>query len=117
MKLPVETKPALWGFVCGAVALAIAGFSWGGWVTGTRAESTASSRAEAAVVAALAPVCVERFERAGDRADKLEALKKIDHWQQGDFIEKGGWAAAPGAKPSDESSSVARACAALLTNA
>ena len=116
MNFPVETKPAVWGFVCGAVALAITGFSWGGWVTASKAESSASSRAEAAVVAALAPVCAERFQRARDVAANLEALKKVDRWQQGEFIEKGGWAAAD-AKPSDQISSVAKACAALLTNA
>jgi len=38
MKLPIETKPALWGAACGAIALAIVGFSWGGWVTGKKAE-------------------------------------------------------------------------------
>src|SRR5205085_10371658 len=62
MKIPVETKPALWGTAAGAIALAIAGFTWGGWVTGGKADADATQRANAAVVVALAPICVEKFK-------------------------------------------------------
>ena len=117
MKIPIETKPALWGMVGGAIAAAIVGFSWGGWVTGGRAETDASQRANAAVVAALAPVCVERFQRSTDVSANLTALKKVDSWSQGDFIEKGGWATTPGSKSSDQVSAVAKACASLLVPA
>jgi hypothetical protein len=117
MKIPVETKPALWGAVGGAVASAIIGFSWGGWVTGGTAESDATQRANAAVVAALAPVCVERFQGAADVAANLAALKKVDSWSQGEFIEKGGWATVPGSKAPDQLSAVAKACASLLAPA
>lgn len=117
MKIPVETKPALWGAVGGAIASAIIGFSWGGWVTGGTAEADATQRANTAVVAALAPVCVDRFQRATDVAANLAALKKVDSWSQGDFIEKGGWAAVPGSKASDQLSAVAKACASLLAPA
>ena len=78
MKIPVETKPALWGMVGGAIAAAIVGFSWGGWVTGGKAEAEATQRANAAVVVALAPGCVERFQRATDVSANLSALKKVD---------------------------------------
>ena len=117
MKIPVETKPALWGIVGGAIAAAIVGFSWGGWVTGGKAEADATQRANAAVVTALAPVCVERFQRATDVSANLAALKKVDSWSQGDFVEKGGWATAPGAKPPEQLSAVAKACASLLAPA
>ena len=106
MKLPVETKPALWGMVGGAIAAAIVGFSWGGWVTGGRAEADATQRANAAVVVALAPVCVN-----------LAALTKVDSWSRGDFIEKGGWATVPGSKATEPASAVAKACAVLLVPA
>lgn len=49
MKIPVETKPVLWGVVGGAIALAIVGFKWGGWVTGGAAEADATQRTNAAV--------------------------------------------------------------------
>ena len=117
MKIPVETKPALWGMVGGAIVAAIVGFSWGGWVTGGRAETDATQRAKAAVVVALAPVCVERFQRTTDAPANLTALKKVDSWSQGDFIEKGGWATTPGSKASDQVSAVAKACASLLVPA
>jgi hypothetical protein len=117
MKLPVETKPALWGIAGGAIAAAIVGFSWGGWVTGGKADAEATQRANAAVVVALAPVCVERFQRATDVSANLAALKKVDSWSQGDFVEKGGWATAPGSKPSEQLSAVAKACASLLAPA
>lgn len=117
MKIPIETKPALWGMAGGAIAATIVGFTWGGWVTGGRAEADATQRANAAVVGALAPVCVERFQRDTDVSTNLAALKKVDAWSQGDFIEKGGWATAPGSKPTDQVSAVAKACAALLVPA
>ena len=117
MKLPVETKPALWGIAGGAIAAAIVGFSWGGWVTGGKADAEATQRANAAVVVALAPVCVERFQRATDVSANLAALKKVDSWSQGDFVEKGGWATVPGSKPPEQVSAVAKACASLLAPA
>ena len=94
--------------------MAIVGFAWGGWVTGGKAETEATQRSNAAVVGALAPVCVERFQRAADASDNLAALKKIDSWSQGEFVEKGGWATVPGAKPYEQVSAVAKACATLL---
>lgn len=114
MKIPVETKPALWGIVGGAAALAIVGFNWGGWVTGGKSESAASQRAQDAVVAALAPICVDKFQHAGDFAANSVALKKADSWSQGEFIEKGGWATVPGPSNPDRVSAVAKACAVLL---
>ena len=64
MKTPVETKPAVWGAIGGAVALAIVGFNWGGWVTAGKAEADAAKRTNDAVVVALAPVCVDKFQHA-----------------------------------------------------
>lgn len=94
--------------------MAIVGFTWGGWVTEGKAETQAAQRANAAVVTALAPVCVERFQRAADVSGNLAALKKVDSWSQGEFVEKGGWAMAPGSKPNDQLSAVSKACGLLL---
>jgi hypothetical protein len=114
MKIPVETKPALWGAAGGAVALAIVGFTWGGWVTGSKAETDATQRASSAVVVALAPVCVERFQHTAGVAANLAALKKADSWSQGEFVEKGGWATIPGSNSPQQVTAVAQACALLL---
>jgi hypothetical protein len=115
MNVPIETKPTLWGIAAGAVALAIVGFGWGGWITGGKAEAAALTRVNDAVVLALAPVCVEKFQRAGDSAATLASLRKVETWSQGDFVEKGGWATVPGKNSSERVSAVAKACAVLLT--
>lgn len=106
-------KPMIWGAVLGAVAMMIAGF-WGfGWVLGSTADRMAKDRTETALVVALTPVCVARFEAQADAAAKLADLKKISSsWDQSSLIEKGGWATAPGSDTPN--AAVARACAEKL---
>jgi hypothetical protein len=71
-------------------------------------------RANNAVVVALAPVCVERFQRTSDATVNLDALRKVDSWAQGEFVEKGGWATVPGSNTPAQVSAIAKACASLL---
>ena len=111
-KIPAETTPALWGAAGGAIALAIVGFGFFGWVTHTTAERQAGQRANQAVVTALAPICADRFRQNVNATDNLAELKKIDSWRQGAFIEKGGWSTM-GSNTSN-GSDVAEACAKLL---
>lgn len=115
MKFPVEAFTVLMGSANGALALAIVGFTWGGWTTDGQAEASARSRADAAVVAALAPMCVDRFQRAADARANLAALRRVYEWKQGEFVAKGGWASLPGIESPEQVSAVASACAALLT--
>jgi len=112
MKIPAELKPAAWGAVGGAIALAIIGFTWGGWVTQSTAEREARTRSSTALVAALSPICVAKFQQQANATEQLAEFKKISSWQQGDFIAKGGWATMPGSSSPD--SDVAKACAAAL---
>ena len=114
MKIPVETQPAFWGFVGGAAAAAIIGFTGGGWVTTATAEAAASQRASTAVVVALAPFCVDNFRQATEAPANLAALKKLDFWAQGDFVEKGGWAKFAAPSTPEQVSAVAKSCASLL---
>jgi hypothetical protein len=109
-------KPAIWGAVVGVIGIMIAGF-WGfGWMLGSTAERMAKDQSEAAVVVALTPVCVARFEAQADVAAKLADLKKVTQsWDRNSFIEKGGWATAPGSETPN--SDVARACAEKLGKA
>ena len=58
MQLPTWLKPALLGAGVGAIALAIVGFSWGGWVTGGSEKDMALMQSNVAVAAALTPYCV-----------------------------------------------------------
>jgi pimeloyl-ACP methyl ester carboxylesterase len=117
MEISRETKaavrPALWGAAAGAIALAIVGFSWGGWVTGGTAATLAKNSAAAAVVAALTPICVEKFQQAAGASANLAEMKKATYsWDQSKFVEKGGWATMPGS--TEPNSAVAAACAESL---
>ena len=105
----------LQGAAAGAVVTMIVGFNWGGWTLGSTAEKATKERAASAVVAALAPICAERFRQAADATTNLSALNKISYaWDRGAFVEKGGWATMPGAISADLG--VAGACAELLAN-
>lgn len=116
MRSHPEIKPAVWGAVAGAVTMAIVGFWALGWTLGSSAERMARDRADAAVVDALTPVCVARFEAQADAAATLTEFKKIStSWDRQSFIEKGGWATTPGsAAPNAD---VATACAEKLGKA
>ena len=107
-----KIKPALWGAVGGAIALAIIGFAWGGWVTGGTAQKMAEKMAQEAVVARLAPICVEQYNQESEKDQKLKELKESKSWERDDYVEKQGWATMPGEKEAD--SNVAGKCAELL---
>ena len=94
--LPAKTDSFIWGAVCGAIAITVIGFGWGGWVTGGTAEQLAAARADEAVVASLVPVCVAQFQKGPKVEASLAALKATETWHQAEFIEKGGWASVPG---------------------
>lgn len=102
----------LQGMAAGAIATLVIGFNWGGWVTGGAAKEMVQSSTNSAVVKALAPICVDNFNRQANAAASLVELKKVSSWQQGSFIEKGGWATMPGGVSPD--TAVARVCADML---
>lgn len=112
MEIPSQVTPAIWGAIGGAAAVALLGFSYGGWVTASSAETLASQRATKAVVAALAPICVENFKRSADASAQMAELKKTRSWEQAAFITKGGWAAMPGSTTVD--SAMASSCAEMI---
>jgi hypothetical protein len=114
IKLPAETTPFLWGATAGAIALAIVGFGWGGWVTGGTAEKLAGGRAEAATVSALTPICVAQFRTSAKAQANFAALKEAKSWEQSEFVSKGGWATMPGSS-AEPNSQVATACAEALS--
>jgi hypothetical protein len=75
-------KRLLQGAVVGAVATIVVGFSWGGWSLGSTADKMAREQSKLAVVAALAPVCVEKFRAQPDAAAKTIALSKVYPWNR-----------------------------------
>ena len=106
-------KQLLQGAALGAFATLAIGFSWGGWMLGSTAKTLADSTANSAVVAAIAPICVDQFQRSADAANNLTALQKTSSYEQAAYVEKGGWAIMPGSKAVD--SGVPQACAAILS--
>jgi pimeloyl-ACP methyl ester carboxylesterase len=118
MKLPVETKPVLWGIAGGAIAAAIVGFSWGGWVTA----STAAAKRDATGRRCLSLWLLHRSASKDSSALRTSRpiwprSRRSIHGREGDFIEKGGWATIPGSKATEPVSGVAKACALLLVPA
>ena len=108
MKTPEWIKPGLYGAVFGAIALAIIGFSWGGWVTGSKATQMASDKARVDVIAALVPVCLEMSKRDPQGAMKVADMKGAKSYDRDDMVMKAGWATMPGATEPDRR--VAAAC-------
>ena len=116
MKLSPKVEPVLWGAAGGAAALALVGFAFGGWVTGGKAAELARQQADRAVVAALAPICVDKFRHAKNADENLGKLNAISYsWEKGTYVSAGGWATMPG--NSEPNSAVAQACAEVLSTA
>ena len=105
-------KRLLQGATAGALVVTVVGFTWGGWTLGRNAQLMAERSANAAVVAALAPICVDKFQRASGAQATLVELKAVDSWRQDTFVEKGGWATLPGMDAPNRD--VAEACAKML---
>jgi hypothetical protein len=105
----------LQGIAIGAVASMAIGFSWGGWMTSRDAAKLADEQANTSVVAALTPICVAKFLQNTDAKANLAVLQKYSsNWEQGDYLQRGGWATRPGATSPDYQ--LARACAEQLNH-
>jgi hypothetical protein len=75
------------------------GFSWFGyglgWKLGSAVESVATARAEAAVVAAYAPVCSRDFVRDATQAN-WDGFKDESSWNRDSYLMNAGYAEALG---------------------
>ena len=113
MQTPKWLKPAIFGGVVGAVALAVAGFSWGGWVTASKANVMASNQAQEQVMAALVPICVSNANADPLFASKLAELKKANAYKRIEILAGTGWSTMSGSDAPNEK--LAKACALELT--
>ena len=109
MQTPEWLKPAFYGAAAGALALAVVGFNWGGWVTGGTARQMAAEQSKADVVAALSLICVDQSKRDPQLVERVAAIKAASSWTRGDLVMKNGWATMPGT--TEGNSQVARDCA------
>ena len=76
------------GAAAGAAAAIVIRFFWGGWSLASTADRMAKDRSELAVVAALAPVCADRFRALPDSDVKKTALSKVNSWKRRDEFPK-----------------------------
>lgn len=104
-------KRLLQGAAAGAVATIFVGFYWGGWSLGSTADNMAKEQSKLAVVAALAPVCADKFRALPDAEAKKVALSKVDSWKRADEFPK-EFVTLPG--ETYPSSALVEACYALL---
>ncbi len=112
MNFPPWIKPALSGAIVGGIAVAIIGFSWGGWVTGGSAQQSASVAAAASRADLAAAICVQNFLAQDEARERLAELQVIASFQQRQFVEAGGWAVMPDQEQA--SRDAATLCARLL---
>ena len=107
------SKTMVFWLMLGVIALTIfVGFRWGGWVTSASAQSTATSAAQSAVIARLAPMCVAQFNLDPAKDTKLVELQGTSSYQRSAYVKAQGWATMPGETAPDNK--VAEACARLL---
>ncbi|PYE34171.1 hypothetical protein C8J35_106205 [Rhizobium sp. PP-F2F-G38] len=92
MNIPIWTKPALNGAVVGAVAMAVIGFTWGGWVTGGTSRKNSATETSFGVATALTPYCVEKSKADPLSAAVMTELKAAGSYARDGIVEKAGWA-------------------------
>jgi hypothetical protein len=96
MKTPEWLKPGLYGVACGAIAVTVIGFNWGGWVTGGTARQMATEQSRSEVVTALTLICLDQSKRDPQLAERAALLKAASSYERGDLVMKNGWATMPG---------------------
>ena len=72
------------GFAAGIAATIFVGFYWAGWSLPATSEKFARERSDTAVVAALAPICAEKFRALPNADTRKVALVKVDSWKRAD---------------------------------
>lgn len=103
-------KAYIIGAIIGAIAVAIVGFVWGGWVIQSTSERLGAERVDAALTSALTPICVDRAVEAPERFDELAEITSA--FERRRFVEEAGWATPPDRDTPHRG--IATACAAAL---
>jgi hypothetical protein len=90
--------PGIIGAIVGATATLVVGFTQGGWVLASSAERIAQQRSDAAVTAALVPICIDLSKADPDSLVKVAQLDPSPRPMSDGFQMKAGWATVPAAK-------------------
>jgi hypothetical protein len=112
MQIHASVKPAFWGGVVGAIAMAIVGFQGLGWTTAGSAERQAQQQVNVAVAAALVPLCVAKAEQDPDGAKLAKFRAETSSWSGSQIVKDAGWATTVGMTSPD--SALANACSEKL---
>ncbi|AJE47506.1 MULTISPECIES: hypothetical protein [Celeribacter] len=112
MKTPEWLKPGIYGVLIGVVFVGVAGFTWGGWVTGGTAHDRAVAMSHDDVVAAMVPICLDMARTDPERAEKFATIRAASSYQRRDALMKAGWATVPGTEAPNRD--IAQACLASL---
>ena len=107
MELPVWTKPAVTGMVAGGLVVAVVGFAWGGWVTGSTSMEMANDASMDAVTVALTPYCVERSKMDPEAEAVMKKLRSVSSYQRRGVVEEAGWATPLGSEEVNRNLAVA----------
>ena len=114
--MPTWVKSGVWGIILGSILTMVLGFGYAGWTTKSTVERLSAQRADAAVTAALVPVCLARSKSDNASVKRLGELRAItSSYEQQEFVTKIGWAEVPGTDTS--SRDLAEACASALIKA
>ena len=104
------------GLAVGVIGTLVIGFGWGGWNLGSTVEQKVETARVTAMVAALAPICADKFKQAAKADNDLVVkLTAVSSWQRDSHLMKAGWVTFPGGAEPDNK--VADACATLLDTA
>lgn len=101
MTFPEWTKPGVYGAAIGAVAVAIFGFTWGGWTTHGGAMAMAEDFAADEVTMAMVPVCLNMSATDPDRVAKLATVQEASGFDRRKAMMATGWATVPGSDKAD----------------
>jgi len=109
-------KRLIQGLAVGAIGTMVIGFNWGGWNIGSTVEQKVETAGVSAMVAALAPICADKFEQAAKADnDLIIKLSAVNSWERDNHLMKTGWTTFPGTGEPDYA--VAQVCSELLNTA
>ena len=109
-----QTKSTTFWIAVGAILLTLfIGFSRGGWMLGSSAQTLADRAAQDAVVERLAPICVAQFNQDPLSDEKLTEMKSLTtSSRRTSYVKDQGWATMLGEV--DPDNRVATECARQL---
>ena len=100
MKFGSDLKPFSWGLAVGAIGWWVVLAFVFGWMSPGTASKEAAAQTQQAVVAAMAPVCADRFLALPNAAVKKASLAEAASWKRNEFFPE-EWVTLPGESSPD----------------